>query len=145
MMCMIALLFLSTSRHFFCQCCFVCLYLFVLWHSSSYAMTVLWLKQLKMLKICICNVQCKGQRHPSICVTHNKTAQQPYCDCLLDLDVTWCRCMTSLIAKASLCEISWSFFFCRWAILSFMRHMKPHGLLKRAGDKSYKWNENDRI
>lgn len=92
---------------FCCQCVFVCLYLFVPWHSSLHGMTVLWLKQFKMLKIC--NVA-KGQRRPSACVTHNKAVQQ-YCDCLLDPDVTWGRCMTSLIAKASFCEISWFFFF----------------------------------
>lgn len=92
---------------FCCQCVFVCLYLFVPWHSSLHGMTVLWLKQFKMLKIC--NVA-KGQRRPSACVTHNKAAQQ-HCDCLLDPDVTWGRCMTSLIAKASFCEISWFFFF----------------------------------
>lgn len=103
-MCMIALLFLSTSRlrHFFCQYLFVW-YLFVSWHSSLHAMPVLWLKQLKMLKIC------NMQRHPSACVTHKKAAQQ-YCDCLLDPDVTWGRCMTSLITKASFCEIFWSFY-----------------------------------
>lgn len=97
---------------------------FVTWHSSWHSMTIL----LYRLNDDYCiqkqldgmqdgkHKQGAKQRTNKTCVhvlsttwLHNHQLK-PHCDRLSDLDVTWYRCMSSLISEMSFCGISRSFF-----------------------------------